>query len=86
MGYAVTATLSPLITADFFAGGAYGSIFGTLFILNGMGGALGAWFAGFLHDRTGSYIPSFITMIIFSFLACLGIWWAAPRKVRIQEA
>ena len=86
MGYAVTATLSPLITADFFAGGAYGSIFGTLFILNGMGGALGAWFAGFLHDRTGSYIPSFITMIIFSFLACLSIWWAAPRKVRIQEA
>ncbi len=86
MGYAVTATLSPLITADFFAGGAYGSIFGTLFILNGIGGALGAWFAGFVHDKTGSYIPSFVTMIIFSFLACLTIWWAGPRKLRIPRA
>jgi len=86
MGYAVTASLSPLITADFFAGQAYGSIFGTLFILNAMGAALGAWFAGFLHDRTGSYIPSFISMIIISFLACLSIWWASPRKIRLEQA
>lgn len=85
MGYSVTAALSPIITADFFAGQAYGSIFGTLFILNGMGGALGAWFTGSLHDRTGSYVPSFITMIIFSFLACLTIWWAGPRKLRTQQ-
>ena len=85
MGYAATATLSPLIAADFFAGHAYGSIFGTLFILNGIGGALGAWFAGFLYDRIGSYIPSFITMIAFSLFACLSIWLAAPRKIRIQQ-
>ena len=86
MGYAATATLSPLIAADFFAGHAYGSIFGTLFILNGIGGALGAWFAGFVYDRIGSYIPSFITMIAFSLFACLSIWLAAPRKIRIQQA
>jgi len=86
MGYASIATLSPLITADFFAGKSYGSIFGSLFILNGMGGALGAWFAGFQYDRMGSYIPSFIIMIVFSLLACLSIWWAAPRRIRIQQA
>ena len=86
MGYAVTATLSPLITADFFAGQSYGSIFGTLFILNGIGAALGAWFAGLLYDRIGSYIPSFIIMIAFSLFACLSIWLAAPRKIRIQQA
>jgi len=85
MGYAATATLSPLIAADFFAGHAYGSIFGTLFIINGIGGALGAWFAGFSYDRIGSYIPSFITMIAFSLFACLSIWLAAPRKIRIQQ-
>lgn len=85
MGYAATATLSPLIAADFFAGHAYGSIFGTLFILNGIGGALGVWFAGFSYDRIGSYIPSFITMIAFSLFACLSIWLAAPRKIRIQQ-
>ena len=86
MGYAATATLSPLITADFFSGKSYGIIFGTLFILNAIGTALGAWFAGFLYDGIGSYIPSFITMIIFSLLACVSIWLAAPRKVRIQQA
>jgi len=85
MGYAATATLSPLITADFFSGKSYGIIFGTLFILNAIGTALGAWFAGFLYDGIGSYIPSFITMIIFSLLACVSIWLAAPRKVRIQQ-
>ena len=85
MGYAATATLSPLITADFFAGKSYGSIFGTLFILNGTGAALGAWFAGFLFDSIGSYIPSFIIMIIFSLLACLCILLAAPRKIKILK-
>jgi len=32
-------------TADFFEGRRYGGIFGTLMILNGVGGAAGNWFA-----------------------------------------
>jgi MFS family permease len=81
MGYAVSATLAPLITADFFEGRAYGSIFGTLSILNGVGGAFGAWFAGFLYDRARSYVPFFIIMIACALFACLIIWIAAPRKI-----
>jgi len=83
MGYAVQAALPPLMTADFFEGHAYGGIFGALMIFVGVGGALGAWFAGFLYDQTGSSVPVFIITIICAFFSCLNIWWAAPRKIRI---
>ena len=82
MGYAGMASLPPLITADFFGGRAYGRIFGTLFILNGIGGAFGAWFAGFLYDQVRSYLPFFVIMIVCGLLACLVLWIAAPRKIR----
>jgi MFS family permease len=82
MGYAATAALPPIITADFFEGRTYGGIFGTLILLNGMGGASGAWFAGFLHDRVGSYVPAFIIMIACALFSCLNIWKAAPRRIR----
>jgi MFS family permease len=82
MGYAAVAALPAIITADFFEGRGYGGIFGTLMFLMGIGSALGAWFAGFLHDQVGSYVPVFIIMIACAFLACFTIWMAAPRKIR----
>ena len=82
MGYAVTAALPPLITADYFEGHAYGSIFGSLMAFVGVGGALGAWFAGFLYDGIGSYLPVFIILILCALFSCLNIWRAAPRKIR----
>jgi len=82
MGYASTAALPPLITADFFEGKAYGGIFGWLMMFVGIGGAFGAWFAGFLYDQLGSYVPFFIMMIVGAFFSCLSIWWAGPRKIR----
>ncbi len=83
MGYAVTAALPPLITADFFEGQAYGSIFGSLMMFVGMGGAFGAWFAGFLYDQVGHYLPAFIFLIACALFSCLSIWWAAPRRIRM---
>lgn len=83
MGYAGVAVLPALITADFFPGRAYGSIFGTIFILNSVGGAFGAWFCGFLYDQVGNYIPFFIIVMVCAGLACFNIWVAAPRKIRI---
>jgi MFS family permease len=83
MGYAGVVVLPPLITADFFGGRAYGSIFGTIFFLNSVGLAFGAWLGGFLHDRVGNYIPFFIIVIACALFACFTIWIAAPRKIRI---
>jgi MFS family permease len=82
MGYAVTAALPPLMTADFFEGRAYGSIFGSLMIFLGLGGAFGAWFAGFLYDQAGNYLPVFIILIGCALFSSLNIWWAAPRRIR----
>jgi MFS family permease len=83
MGYAGAAVFPPLITADFFEGRAYGSIFGTIYIFYSVGGAFGAWFGGFLHDHMGNYIPFFIIVIACAFFTCFNIWIAAPRKIRI---
>jgi MFS family permease len=82
LGYAVTATHPPLITADIFGGQAFGTIFGFLMVLNGIGGAFGAWFAGFVYDVAGSYVPVFVILIIFALFSSLSIWWAAPGKIR----
>lgn len=82
MGYAGLAALLPIMTADFFAGPAYGAIFGTLYMLHGVGGAFGAWVGGFLYDHVHSYVPFLITVIVCALLACLTAWMAAPRKMR----
>jgi MFS family permease len=82
MGYAAMAALPPVIAADFYEGEAYGGIFGVLMLLNGVGGASGAWLAGFLHDQVGTYVPVFVIMIACALFACLNIWRAAPRKIR----
>jgi len=83
MGYAVTAALPPLITADFFEGKAYGGIFGSLMFFVSVGGASGAWFAGFIYDQVGNYMPVFIVLIASLFVSNFSTWWAAPRKIRI---
>jgi len=83
IGYAVQAALPPLIMADFFEGRVYGGIFGWQMMFVGIGGAFGAWFAGFLYDQTGSYLPVFVIMMVCAFFSCLGIWWAAPGKIRM---
>jgi MFS family permease len=83
MGYAVTAALPPLITADFFEGKAYGGIFGSLMLVVSVGGASGAWFAGFIYDQVGNYLPVFIILIASLFVSGFSTWWAAPRKIRI---
>jgi MFS family permease len=82
MGYSVATSLPPLIIADLFEGHAYGGIFGSLMIFVGVGGAFGAWFAGFIYDRTGSYVPVFVIMAVFALFACLNVWQAAPRRIR----
>lgn len=60
LGYSMSATLTPVLAADLFRGVRYGAIFGTVNFLSQLGGAFGVWFAGFLHDLTGSYRVSLV--------------------------
>jgi MFS family permease len=71
----------PIITAmasELFGGRRFGVIYGVLNLGNGIGGALGPWFGGAVHDVTGSYRVAFLAAIGFS--ACgAACFWLARR-------
>jgi MFS family permease len=71
----------PIITAmasEWFGGRRFGVIYGILNLGNGVAGAIGPWFGGFVHDVTGSYRVAFLAAIVFA--ACgTGCFWLARR-------
>jgi len=82
LGYSATAVLGP-IAAEIFEGPHFGSIFGTLMLCAIIGGAVGPWITGLLHDYTGNYNAAFWIALAFSILSAVAIFIAAPRKVRV---
>jgi MFS family permease len=83
MGWGVTAPLFMSIAADLFKGKGFGLIYGIVEGGIGVAGAIGAWSAGFIFDRTHSYQWAFIIGIIVVLISGLLSWVAAPRKVRM---
>ncbi len=81
-GYALTSVMGPIV-AEIFEGPHYGTIFGTITVSLIGGGAAGPWFAGAIHDATGSYRLAFFIIIVCCVVSAAAIWLAAPRKVRI---
>jgi nitrate/nitrite transporter NarK len=81
LGYGL-ASVFGAIPAELFQGKHYGIIFGTLSLTSIIGGAMGPWIAGALHDRTGDYVLAFWLSIGASLVSAVAIWLAAPRKVR----
>jgi len=82
IGWGVNAPIFMSSTADLFQGKSFGLIYGIMEGVLGIGAALGAWFPGFIFDRTESYQSAFGLAIGTTILACLFIWLAAPRKAR----
>lgn len=82
LGYALTSVMGPIV-AEIFEGPHFGTIFGTVTVALIGGGAAGPWFAGVLHDATGSYRLAFSLIIAACALSAICIWAAAPRKVRL---
>ena len=81
LGYGLVSVIGA-IPADIFAGAHYGTIFGSLMMAAILGGAVGPWVTGALHDTMGSYALAFVIAIGCSALSVAAIWSAAPRKVR----
>ena len=69
--------------ADLFAGKHYGAIFGFCTLGYGIGGAIGPWLGGYIFDVMGSYTLAFVVVIVTMGLACIFLWLAAPRRVRL---
>ncbi len=83
MGWGVTAPLFMSIAADLFKGKGFGLIYGIVEGGIGVAGAIGAWSAGFIFDRTHSYQWAFLLGIIAVLISGFLSWVAAPRKVRM---
>ncbi len=83
MAYGVATPLGPAVGADLFTGPRFGAIYGTIGMANGLGAAIGAWFAGYIFDATGSYFTAFAVAAGSSLLSIVTVWLVAPRKVRL---
>jgi cyanate permease len=46
----------------------------------GVGGVIGPWLGGYIHDVTGSYTSAFILCMAAFALAGIAFWVAAPRN------
>ena len=72
----------PIITAmasDLFGGRRFGVIYGALSVGNGVGGAIGPWFGGVVHDLMGSYRVVFLTSVVFCAVGSACFWLAGRR-------
>ncbi len=81
LGYGLTSVLGA-IPSELFQSRHYGSIFGTVMLASIVGGAVGPWLTGVIHDHTGSYTLPFSIAIGCCAVSAAAIWLAAPRKVR----
>lgn len=80
VGYASTAPLTPAIANDLFGGPRFATIFGMLHFCTSLGGAIGAWGAGWLFDVSGSYAVALVTGAVMAAGAPALLWFVAPRR------
>ncbi|MBE9505358.1 MAG: MFS transporter, partial [Chloroflexi bacterium] len=66
--------------ADCFHGSHYGAIQGTMILACSLGGALGPWFGGFLHDITGSYQSTLMVVQAFLVVSAVLMWLLKPGR------
>lgn len=82
IGYGVSAVY-PTIMAELFHSRRYGQVYGAFSAISGFGAAVGPWATGALFDLTGSYQVSWSVALGACGVSALGVWMAAPRKVRL---
>ncbi|MBM4442341.1 MAG: MFS transporter [Candidatus Rokubacteria bacterium] len=80
LGFGARGPIITAIAAQVFPGKRFGAIYGYLSIGNGLGGAIGPWFAGALFDVTGSYRAAFLLAAVFCAIGSACFWLARPPK------
>ncbi|TWG96420.1 sugar phosphate permease [Mesorhizobium sp. J18] len=65
------------LTSWIFAGSSFGTIYGAIFMLMSLGGAVGGFGGGLLHDLSGSYLPGFAVSMLCVSVACSAFWMSA---------
>ena len=82
LGYSVTASLIPAMVSDRFSGPHFGAIVGVGLMGSAAGSAFGPWLAGYLFDRTSSYMLAFAIAAGCGFAAGVAGWRARTLRVR----
>jgi MFS family permease len=82
VGYSATASLIPAMVSDRFGGRHFGAIVGVGLMGSAAGSALGPWMAGYLFDRTGSYMLAFAIAAGCGVVAGAAGWRARLLRVR----
>jgi len=82
-GLGMTGPTIAASSTDIFQGPKVGAIIGFVWFGFAMGGAIGPWLAGWIFELTNSYLVAFIVAMALYAVACVAIWLAAPRKVRL---
>jgi cyanate permease len=71
------------MVSDRFSGPHFGTIVGVGLFGSALGSAIGPWLAGYLFDRTGSYMPAFAIAAGCGLAAGAAGWRA--RALRVQK-
>jgi MFS family permease len=81
LGFGARGPIITAIASHLFAGPRFGVIYGILSVGNGIGGGLAPWYAGVLHDLSGSYRIAFLIAVGFCVLGSACFWLAreGPR-------
>ncbi|MDF1717513.1 MAG: MFS transporter [Antarcticimicrobium sp.] len=81
---ALFVVVSPTV-AEYFGMRAHGAIFGTVLFSGTLGGSVGPILTGMVFDRSGSYVPAFLTLTGMSVLALLLVL-SLPRSASALPA
>ena len=81
-GMGIAAPVFFTTVADLFLGKYFGAIQGTIILGVSLAGAVAPWLGGFLHDKTGNYMSTYLLMLGSLLLCILLMWLIAPRKLR----
>jgi MFS family permease len=79
LGFGARGPIISAMAADLYGGRRFGVILGVLSISNGLGGAIGPWFGGVVHDVMGSYRVVFLTSVLFCVLGSTFFWLGRRR-------
>ncbi len=82
LGWGVTTPIIMSVTGDLYKGKGFGLIYGLVEAVIGIGGAIGAWLAGYIFDQTKNYFWAFVLVILLNLISVLLVWLSAPRKYR----
>lgn len=80
VGWGVTAPMYMSISGDLYKGKNFGMIYGMVEGGIGIGGASGAWVAGYIFDQTQNYFWAFVLAIFLNLISILLVWIVDPRK------